>query len=92
MMCHSIMRHTVTQIISTCRFLGMEPQKLADDPPEAKMVKEFLHAMVNSPSKKKILVHFKFKYPAIEHQEWLTYKQYLTLRSIGSLDFCKVVT
>ena len=69
----------------------MEPQ-VTGDPPEAELVKEFLRAMVNSPSKRKVLVHFKFKYPATEHQEWLTYRQYLTLRTIESLDFCKVVT
>ena len=66
--------------------------QVTGDPPEAELAKEILRVMVNSTTKRKVLVHFKFKYPATEHQEWLTYRQYLALRTIESLDFCKVIT
>ncbi len=58
---------------------------------QSKIIDEFLLAMIRTSSRKKILIHFRFKNNAREYRTWLTYKQYLVFRTIDCIDYCQIV-
>jgi len=56
-----------------------------------KVFNEFLSAMANSRSKRKIWIRFRLKGGEKEYKTWLTYKQYLIFKKIDCIDYCDTI-
>jgi hypothetical protein len=84
--------HTNKLLQNKCYEMGsvQEIATAIDLSTKPKVEDEFLLAMIKSPNKKKILVHFRLKNNDVEHLTWLTHRQYLVFRTIDCIDYCRI--
>ena len=62
-----------------------------DSDPVSKTASEFLQVIVKSKDRPKFLVQFKFKGSNVAHEQLVTRRQYLFLKAMTSIEFCKIV-